>query len=41
MLDARQYFDGVDTTESRIRAMADSIYQRADFPFMRNFQPGS
>jgi hypothetical protein len=40
MLDARQYFDGVDTTETRIRAMADSIYQRADFPFFRNFQPG-
>lgn len=40
MLDARQYFDGGDTTEVRIRAMADSIYHRADFPFMRNFQPG-
>ena len=41
MLDARQYFDsGSDTTEIRIRAMADSIYQRADWNFMRNFNPG-
>jgi hypothetical protein len=39
MLDARQYFDAGDTTETAIRAMADSIYQRADFPFFRNFQP--
>jgi hypothetical protein len=41
MLDARQYFDNVsDTTEIAIRAMADSIYQRADFNFMRNFNTG-
>jgi hypothetical protein len=40
MLDARQYFDGGDTTETAIRAMADSIYQRADWNFMRNFNPG-
>ena len=41
MLDARQYFDDpVDTTEIAIRAMADSIYQRADFNFMRNFNTG-
>jgi len=41
MLDARQYFDGqADTTEIAIRAMADSIYQRADFNFMRNFNTG-
>src|SRR5262245_4530472 len=41
MLDARQYFDsGSDTTEIRIRAMADSIYQRTDWNFMRNFNPG-
>jgi hypothetical protein len=38
----RQYFDSVsDTTEIRIRAMADSIYQRADWNFMRNFNPAS
>jgi hypothetical protein len=41
MLDSRQYFDDVgDTTEIAIRAMADSIYQRADFNFMRNFNTG-
>ena len=41
MLDSRQYFDSqVDTTEIRIRAMADSIYQRADWNFMRNLNPG-
>src|SRR6185436_19225768 len=41
MLDARQYFDDqADTTEIAIRAMADSIYQRADFNFMRNFNTG-
>jgi len=41
MLDARQYFDSVsDTTEIRVRAMADSIYQRADWNFMRNFNTG-
>jgi len=41
MLDARQYFDNAtDTTEIAIRAMADSLYQRADFNFMRNFNTG-
>ena len=41
MLDARQYFDDLaDTTEIAIRAMADSIYQRVDFNFMRNFNTG-
>ncbi len=41
MLDARQYFDAPgDTTEIAIRAMADSIYQRVDWNFMRNFNPG-
>jgi hypothetical protein len=41
MLDSRQYFDDVgDTTEIAIRAMADSVYQRADFNFMRNFNTG-
>jgi len=40
MLDARQYFDGADTTETAIRAMADSIYQRADWNFMRNLNTG-
>ncbi|MEQ1832145.1 MAG: glucoamylase family protein [Candidatus Eisenbacteria bacterium] len=41
MLDARQYFDAPgDTTEIAIRAMADSIEQRANWNFMRNFNPG-
>ena len=41
MLDSRQYFDSPsDTTEIAIRAMADSIEQRADWNFMRNLNPG-
>jgi len=41
MLDSRQFFDDVaDTTEIAIRAMADSIYQRCDYNFMRNFNTG-
>jgi hypothetical protein len=36
MLDCKQYFSGADTTEARIRALADSIYYRADWEFMRN-----
>lgn len=41
MLDARQFFDSPsDTTEIAIRAMADSIEQRANWNFMRNFNPG-
>ena len=41
MLDARQFFDSAsDTTEIAIRAMADSLEQRANWNFMRNLQPG-
>jgi hypothetical protein len=41
MLDARQYFDDPgDADEVAIRLMADSLYQRADWNFMRNFNPG-
>jgi hypothetical protein len=41
MIDARQYFDDPsDVDEIAIRAMADSLYQRADWNFMRNFNPG-
>ncbi|HEY6196379.1 MAG TPA: glucoamylase family protein [Candidatus Eisenbacteria bacterium] len=41
MLDARQYFDDPsDPDEIAIRLMADSLFQRADFNFMRNFNPG-
>ncbi len=40
MLDARQFFNGGDATETQIRALADSIYDRADWVFMKNLQPG-
>lgn len=40
MLDARQYFAGADSVETRIRALADSIYLRADWNFFRNLNPG-
>ena len=40
ILDCKQYFDGADTTEVRIRALADSIYYRADWEFVRNGQQG-
>jgi hypothetical protein len=40
MLDARQYFSGADSVETRIRALADSIYYRADWNFFRNLNPG-
>jgi hypothetical protein len=40
VLDARQYFLGSDTSEVRIRALADSITQRANWRFMRNSSPG-
>ena len=41
MLDARQYFDDPSNPdEIAIRLMADSLYQRVDWNFMRNFNPG-
>jgi len=40
VLDAKGYFSGTDTTEVQIRALADSIYYRADWEFMRNLNPG-
>ena len=40
ILDAKQYFTGSDTTETRIRALADSIYDRADWEFVRAGQQG-
>ena len=40
ILDAKQYFTGSDTTETRIRALADSIYYRADWEFARNGASG-
>jgi hypothetical protein len=36
ILDARQYFTGSDTAETRIRALADSIYNRIDWGWMCN-----
>jgi hypothetical protein len=40
ILDARQYFTGSDPVETEIRALADSIYYRADWEFMRNGAQG-
>ncbi len=40
ILDARQYFNGADPREQQIRELADSIYFRADWEFMRNHNPG-
>ncbi len=40
IIDARQYFDGTDSVETRIRALADSIYRRMNWNLMRNFNPG-
>jgi hypothetical protein len=39
VLDVRQYFAGTDSQEVAIRELADSIYYRVDWPFMRNFNP--
>jgi hypothetical protein len=36
ILEAKQYFDGAHADEVQIRALADSIYRRVDFPFMVN-----
>jgi hypothetical protein len=40
ILDAKQYFTTNDPDEIQIRALADSIYFRADWEFMRNLGPG-
>lgn len=40
IIDARQFFDGTDSVETRIRALADSIYRRMNWNLMRNFNPG-
>ena len=40
IIDARQYFDGTDSAETRIRALADSIYHRMNWNLMRNSQWG-
>jgi hypothetical protein len=36
ILDAKAYFQGADSVESLIRALADSIYRRVDWPWMAN-----
>jgi hypothetical protein len=40
ILDARQYFDGVDPAEEHIRALADSINGRVDWQWMQNGSQG-
>jgi hypothetical protein len=40
ILDCKQYFTRDDPAEAQIRALADSIYYRADWEFVRNGQPG-
>ncbi len=40
ILDCKQYFSGSDPDEVTIRALADSIYYRADWEFMRNGASG-
>lgn len=39
ILDVKQYFTNNETQENDIRALADSIYYRVDWNWMRNFQP--
>ncbi len=39
ILYAKQYFTATDSLENRIRALADSIYDRVEWNWMRNFQP--
>ena len=36
IVDVQVYFDGADTVETRIRALADSIYSRIDWAWMTN-----
>jgi len=40
IMHCHEYFDGGDTEEVAIRALADSITRRADWNFMRNGAPG-
>jgi hypothetical protein len=39
ILDTKQYFTTAEPSETQIRALADSIYYRVDWNWMRNFQP--
>jgi hypothetical protein len=40
ILDAKQYFTGIDPDEVQIRALADSIWRRCDWNFTRNLTGG-
>jgi hypothetical protein len=40
VLDARQYFVGPDPADADLRALADSLYHRVDWEFMRNSGTG-
>ena len=40
ILDAKMYWTGPHPDEAQIRALADSIYYRANWTFFRNFSPG-
>jgi hypothetical protein len=40
IVDAREFFDGTDGTETEIRALADAITQRANWDLLRNYNPG-
>ena len=40
IIDARQYFDGADSAETALRALADTIYHRMNWNLMRNYNPG-
>jgi hypothetical protein len=40
VLDAKQFFERSDPGEVQIRQLADSIYYRVDWNFMRNYNPG-
>jgi hypothetical protein len=40
ILYVKQYFDGSDSNEVKIRALSDSIYYRADWEWFRNYNPG-
>ncbi len=40
IVDARQYFDGADSAETALRALADTIYHRMNWKLMTNYSPG-
>ena len=39
VIDVKQYFDTADAGDVEVRDLADSIYYRANWEFMRNFAP--